>query len=752
MDGAYVYVTDRQNNRFQKFDATGGFLGSWGTAGTGDLQFQLPTELATGPSSTVYIADANNDRIVKYGEGATALPTVATGDASGVTWLVGTLNGTVNPQGTATSYYFEYGTTTSYGTQTATTSAGAGTAAVAAIGAMTGLMAERTYHYRIVGLRGGTPVAWGEDHSFSTSPDPGGAASCARAGHTVGVVGVCADTMSYTAGRWTASGNVVLNTGVAVSGDVVINDGLKLITSSSSVTLTVQRSTPVTIGSGSLSIAAGGVSDPVSNRSNLGVLTIGNPMQIALANVPIVPLVTNYLDATDGGGVIITGRPSFDFLSAFGSATLPTGSFSIGINRTASKPFRFLGGSVKWDAVQLSPLWKIGFNVGYAEGPPSLLSLMGKFEAPFLPSGTGAELSGAFSGGRLDALGIKISTPGVPLGSTGIIMDTFGGSLKGLSGGQNNPLIISALVGGGWTKTGAPEPFNWILHIKDVTLTINTAGSGSLSGELDVVDGEGRLVKGTASLTLQISPTFLASGSFTGTFNAVAVSANLGFSAALNTSHFTAQGNVSGSMFGAQIGSGSGVLSDKGIGATTHVCIPYWWFGWHRACSDIGAGLTWSNVRSFPPQIDWIGSNINQYVTIQASAAAIGRAAADATRRFTVKRRDPFLYVEARGKNDRDFELISPDRDPLRTGHTTPRHLQPDDRRGHRPRRLRPRAGQLATALQHDRTDPLLRADDPRPRQGQTAPDPAREQQAQAAATQGQDRAPVLEPHGHAPP
>ena len=102
--------------------------------------------------------------------------------------------------------------------------------------------------------------------------------------------------MSYTAGRWTASGNVVLNTGVAVSGDVVINDGLKLITSSSSVTLTVQRSTPVTIGSGLLSIAAGGVSDPVSNRSNLGVLTIGNPLTILLANVPIVPLVTNYLD------------------------------------------------------------------------------------------------------------------------------------------------------------------------------------------------------------------------------------------------------------------------------------------------------------------------------------------------------------------------------------------------------------------------------------------------------------------------
>ena len=57
-----------------------------------------------------------------------------------------------------------------------------------------------------------------------------------------------------------------------------------------------------------------------------------------------------------------------------------------------------------------------------------------------------------------------------------------------------------------------------------------------------------------------------------------------------------------------------------------------------RSQLDIGAGLTWSNVRSFPPQIDWIGSNINQYVTIQASAAARGRAAADDTRRFTVMR------------------------------------------------------------------------------------------------------------------
>jgi len=588
-------------------------------------------------------------------------PTVATGDATGITWLVGTLNGTVNPHGTSTQYRFEYGLDTAYGNVTATSDAGAGSADVAATGALTGLNSDRTYHYRIVALRSGVVVATGADRTFVTWPDPGGSAVCGRVGHVIGVVNVCSDTMTYDAGRWTASGNVILNTGVWVSGPVVLNDGIGDITSTASVTVKVQRGAPVEVGSGALQITTSGINDPVSGRSGLAVLTIANPLTITLGAVPFVPLLSHYLDSVDGGGVIVTGRPSFDLLGPLAGATLPTGSFSVGIHRTHAKPFNFLGGSIKWDAIQLSPLWKIGFSVGYAEGPPSVWSASGKFEAPFLPAGTGAELTGAFVGGSLDQVGIKISTPGVPLGTTGIIMDTFGGSLKGLSGGTNNPLIISVLVGGGWGRTGAPDPFNWILHIKDVTLTINTAGSGTLSGEVDVIDGDGRLVKGTASLTIQIAPTFLASGTLNATFNAVAVKANLATSAALNTSSFTAQGSVSGEVLGATVGSGSGVISDRGIGATTRVCVPYWtpWDGWEEWCGNVGAGLTWSNVRSFPPEVDWIGSNINQYVTITASAAAQGRAAA-ATRRFTVKRRDPFLYVEARGEDARDFELISP--------------------------------------------------------------------------------------------
>lgn len=650
-----VWIADWGNNRIQRFSSTGTFEGKWGTAGAGNLDFNGPMDVAAGSGGELYVADAGNDRIVRYGPGGTTTPTVTTGDATGVTWLTGTLGGTINPQGDATSYRFEYGPDTSYGSTTTLTDAGAGSADVTATGAMTGLMADRTYHYRLVAVRGGTVVATGADRTFQTWPDPGSAPNCApRYGHTVGVVGVCADQLTYAAGRWTASGDVVLDGGVAVSGPVVINDSLQEITSSSSVTVTVRRGTPVTVGSGTLVVSGAGVSDPTSGRSGLGVLTIQNPLTITLANVPFVPLLANYLDANDGGGVVLAARPSFDLLGPLAGATLPTGSFAVGIHRTASDPFRVLGGSVKWDKIEISSTWELGFSVSYAQGPPSQLQIGGKLKAPFLPGGTGAEVTGAFSGSSLDQLTIKVTLPGgFPIGSTGIIADTFGGSLKGLSGGAGNPLMISAIVGGGWTKTPAPDPFNWILHIKDVTLTLDTSGAGALSGEVDVLDGEGRLVKGTASFTVRLFPTFLASGSFAATFNAVAVSANLGLTAALNTSHFTAQGNVSGSVLGINVGSGSAVLSDKGVGATTRICALWW-------CKWVGAGLTWTKVTSWPPSVDWIGSDVQQYVTLTASAATAGARSSAATRTFRVEPGRPFLYVEARGSDADAFELVSP--------------------------------------------------------------------------------------------
>jgi hypothetical protein len=60
-----------------------------------------------------------------------------------------TLNGTVNPNGADTSWYFEYGPTTSYGAQTPVQDVGSGTATVAVSWNLTGLNPS-DLHYRLV--------------------------------------------------------------------------------------------------------------------------------------------------------------------------------------------------------------------------------------------------------------------------------------------------------------------------------------------------------------------------------------------------------------------------------------------------------------------------------------------------------------------------------------------------------------------------------------------------------------------------
>lgn len=666
-----VYIADWDNNRVQKFSSTGAFLGKWGTTGSGDLQLEGPMDVASGPSSTLYIADAGNDRIVKYGEGAIALPTVQTGAATGVTSAAATLTGTVNPQGTATSYRFEYGTTTAYGATTTTVDAGAGSAPVAASAALTGRSPNTTYHYRLVALRGGVVVATGEDRTFTTWPDPGGATGCARAGHVVGTVSVCADQLTYDAGLWTASGGVRLNGGVVVGGALTIDDALQRITSAAGTSIGVDRAGGVVPwGTGRLEIDAHAVTDPVSGRSGLAKLDVydfNRLLQTVIGGLTMNFLGSTgeYLDPADGGGLIFSVRPSFD-LGAFINMQ-PVGSFALGVHAGASSSMRLLGGSLGWNGITLGGGWKIGLlKLEYQSGE-DVWAFTGGAEFPFIASVGGIEVSGSLRAGALDALGIKLKTKGIPLGQTGIVLDTFGGSLKGLSDGPGNPLIISALTGGGWTPTGAPDPFNWILHIKDVTLTINTAGSGTLSGGVAILDGEGRLAKGTISFTIAISP-FLASGAMNIDIHAVALGLSFAATATMNSQHFTGTGNVSGQLVGIDVASAGGILSDAGAGATTRLCIPWWRPPWHK-CWNVGYGLRWANVASFPPDVDFIGGDLEQYRTVSASAARSGARAAAQERRFSVEDGRPLLYVTARATSRHTaFELVGPNGARYRLG------------------------------------------------------------------------------------
>ena len=102
---------------------------------------------------------------------AAAAPSASTGPVTSVGPTTATVSGSVNPNGTSTTWYVEYGTTTGYGKQTAKTSAGSGTASVAVSPTLTGLAPGTAYHYRVVATSS-AGTAHGGDGLLTTSAAP----------------------------------------------------------------------------------------------------------------------------------------------------------------------------------------------------------------------------------------------------------------------------------------------------------------------------------------------------------------------------------------------------------------------------------------------------------------------------------------------------------------------------------------------------------------------------------------------------
>jgi hypothetical protein len=92
---------------------------------------------------------------------------VTTGPAEAVAHSSATLTGTVDPNGEAREYRFEFGTTAAYGVQTVARTTGAGQEPQAVSAELTGLAPSTTYHYRLVA--GGVA---GEDRTLTTAAAP----------------------------------------------------------------------------------------------------------------------------------------------------------------------------------------------------------------------------------------------------------------------------------------------------------------------------------------------------------------------------------------------------------------------------------------------------------------------------------------------------------------------------------------------------------------------------------------------------
>jgi len=96
--------------------------------------------------------------------------TVITTTATGVEQTQANLNGTVNPNGSATNAWFEWGTTTSYGNATMPQPLGNGNIEANIASVIVGLSKNTTYHFRMVG-ESAAGIELGIDQSFTTLPD-----------------------------------------------------------------------------------------------------------------------------------------------------------------------------------------------------------------------------------------------------------------------------------------------------------------------------------------------------------------------------------------------------------------------------------------------------------------------------------------------------------------------------------------------------------------------------------------------------
>ena len=141
-----------------------------------------PSDDQTFWFTTEYIgaSEARNTKIISFKIGNS--PIVATAAATAIASTTATLNGTVNPNGLATTYHFEWGTSTAYGNNTSVVSAGSGSSAVSVNANITGFSVNQTIHYRLVGVNSDGTTN-GSDLSFVA----GGASVTTTAASSIGL-------------------------------------------------------------------------------------------------------------------------------------------------------------------------------------------------------------------------------------------------------------------------------------------------------------------------------------------------------------------------------------------------------------------------------------------------------------------------------------------------------------------------------------------------------------------------------------
>jgi hypothetical protein len=153
------------------------------------LQFEPPAQPATlegvscesaGGCTAVGGVYGESGNVLPLLESHSAVPRANAEAASAVSSTAATLNASVNPNGDATTYQFEYGSTTAYGTSAPVPAKeiGSGAKAIEINLPVMGLEVNKTYHYRVV-AQNSFGAAQSEDETFTTlAPCKGTGGKC----------------------------------------------------------------------------------------------------------------------------------------------------------------------------------------------------------------------------------------------------------------------------------------------------------------------------------------------------------------------------------------------------------------------------------------------------------------------------------------------------------------------------------------------------------------------------------------------
>ncbi len=140
-----LLVAESERSVVSEFNPAGQWVG-WITS-TPAATLSEPFGVAVASSGNVYVADSGLARVDVFGP-ASVVPDVSTEKASKPTRTTATLNGTLNGQGKAGHYFFQWGSTPALGSSTAPVAFSGSQEAVTA--ALSELQAGATYFFRIV--------------------------------------------------------------------------------------------------------------------------------------------------------------------------------------------------------------------------------------------------------------------------------------------------------------------------------------------------------------------------------------------------------------------------------------------------------------------------------------------------------------------------------------------------------------------------------------------------------------------------